>query len=214
MNIIYQSSSTIAAQKLADAVNAYSDNTEPLLLLLSGGSNILTAVEAAPLFKHKNIVVSLIDERYGDVGHAGSNWQQLIEARFPFEQFATEPVLINETPEQTVAHFSDILHRYTHSVALLGMGVDGHISGILTHSPAVDVYDADVMAFQGHDFVRITTTPRYIIKLQTVILCVTGSEKHDQLRQFINEPVDPRTQPVQLLKTIPDLTVVTDMEQS
>lgn len=213
MNVIYSSNLYDAAHRVSSAVDQLASEHEQILWLLSGGSNIETAVHAAETITHSNISVSLIDERYGAVGHSDSNWQQLTIEGFPFERFHSHSVLVDETPELTVDNFAKLLAAYPHSIALLGMGADGHVSGILPHSPAGEVDDKDVITYLGHDFTRITTTPKYITSLNRAILVVMGKGKHEQLRRFLNEDIDPREQPVQLLKHVKHLTIITDMEK-
>ncbi|HXH04875.1 MAG TPA: 6-phosphogluconolactonase, partial [Candidatus Nitrosotenuis sp.] len=162
----------------------------------------------------EKISITLADERYGKVDHEDSNWHQLIQAGFDFHPFASIPVLVGRSVAETVKHFSLILQKNDRTViALLGMGPDGHTSGILPNSLAAYERDAPVMAYQGPDHMRITTTPAYLGTIDIAILYVTGRNKHEPLSRFITTDQDPIVYPVQYLKTIPDLRVITDMEK-
>jgi 6-phosphogluconolactonase/glucosamine-6-phosphate isomerase/deaminase len=67
-----------------------------VLWLISGGSCIPIAVEVAKRLQKynvSNLTVTLTDERYGLLGHADSNWQQLLDAGFVLPGATLVPLL-------------------------------------------------------------------------------------------------------------------------
>src|SRR3989338_1214878 len=71
-----------AANFIAKSILLQLQSNKRVLWLVAGGSCILVAIEVAKLISehpHKNLVVMLMDERYGVVGHPDSNWYQLLK---------------------------------------------------------------------------------------------------------------------------------------
>jgi 6-phosphogluconolactonase/glucosamine-6-phosphate isomerase/deaminase len=189
-----------------------------VLWLVPGGSAIAIAAQAAKAIAaipHRELTVTLTDERYGPVNHADSNWRQLTEAGFSLPDARLLPVLTGQDRAATTAAFSDTLKRELQTanwaIGLFGMGADGHTAGILPHSPAVaavryaEVYDAP-------NFERITMTPKAIPLLDEAVVYAVGLDKWPALKDLQNDrPI--ADQPAQILKQIPTLTVYTDYEE-
>lgn len=213
MQIFYKSDDSIAIRETALSINTATQNNQDVLWLLSGGSAIkLAAATASLLSDPARVTVSLVDERYGEVGHPDSNWQQLIDNGFPFDFFVIQPVLIGKSIEETVEHFSDILHTDKTIIALLGMGLDSHTSGILPESIAAYEQLEFAIGYQGPDYMRVSTTPAFLSQIDIGILYVSGAQKHAPLKSFLSQDDDPTKRPVQFLKTATSLIVITDME--
>lgn len=186
-----------------------------VLLLLSGGSNIKAAVAIQQQLNLENalLTVSLVDERYGDVGHPDSNWQQLLDTGFDTSSVRVIPVLTGEEPKQTADAFGAALHyafqNHDTVIGLLGMGSDGHTSGILPNSPAVTASDL-VAYYQGPDYQRITTTAVALQHLDMAFLVAYGANKRTQLETLLHDSLPLTQQPVQLLKQLPDVQIYSD----
>ncbi len=188
-----------------------------VLWLVAGGSSVPVSVGCSkrllsvgvPLDK---LVVSLTDERYGDVGHANSNWRELEEAGFALPGATLHPVLSGKDMAGTVADFESFLEaelsQATFSIGLFGIGPDGHTSGILPHTSAVRetklVHGYDAGAFQ-----RVTTTPAAIARLDEAVSYAVGEAKWPVLDQ-LETALSPDDQPAQVLKSVPKLTIFTD----
>lgn len=179
-----------------------------VLWLIPGGSAIEVAVLVSKELAGTDLsglTVTLTDERYGLVGHADSNWQQL-QSRGLMLPGATEiPVLKGESMEKTIEEWdlemSRLLTTCAYTFGLFGLGADGHTSGILPHSPAVETTHL-VSGYNGGSFQRITTTPLALLQLnQAVVYAVGGSKRH-----ILEELAQDRTladQPAQIFKQIP-----------
>ena len=201
-----------AVYSMADKVNkALEEGT--VLLLLSGGSNVKTAVALRERLAIKNeLTVGLTDERYSEVGHSNSNWTAMLEAGFNTDKIKVLPVLEGEPVEETTENYKDKLRRafqaHASIIGLFGLGADGHTSGILPGSPAVESTEI-VMNYQAADYQRITTTPVSFRSIDTAFLVAYGENKKDPL-EHLSVDVPIAKQPAQALKFITDLTIYND----
>lgn len=203
------------AKYLARAIATRLKAGQRVLWLVSGGSCIDVAVATAKLLaseKLVNLTVSLIDERYGEPGHANSNWHQLETAGFALPGAVLHPVLAGQDQVSAAVTFAEFLktqiEQADYRIGLLGMGTDGHTSGILPHSPAVTASGL-VCDYTGPDFARITTTPAALARLSEAVLYATGQTKWPMLDRLETE-LPLAEQPAQALKTVPRLTIFTD----
>ncbi|MBX4191140.1 6-phosphogluconolactonase [Candidatus Saccharibacteria bacterium] len=184
-----------------------------ILWLIGGGSAIEIAIQvASQLNKSRNLeqlTVTLTDERYGPVGHRDSNWKQLQDRGFKLDNAKLLPVLTNKDFEQTANSYGESLNKALsqadYSLALAGMGPDGHIFGIKPNSPAVDSRN-DVVAYKWDDYQRITPTASFISRLDEVIIYASGEEKHQQIADLEKE-LSLQEQPAQLLKKLQKVTI-------
>ena len=188
-----------------------------VLWFFSGGSNIpLTAQVMNGLAAEltAKLVIMPIDERYGDPGHADSNVQQLLDAGFDVKQGKLIPVLDGNPAEEAAKHFAENLEQCLSesdiAIGQLGMGMDGHVSGILPHTSAVT---ANGMAHyyhgtDGHE--RITTTLPMLRRLDTIWLFAYGDNKRQQLLDLRDKALPLDDQPAQVLKEMSDATVYND----
>lgn len=185
-----------------------------VLLLLSGGSNIDLSVNIRQRLELKNqLTIGLIDERYGPVGHADSNWTKLMKAGFNTGQTRLLPVLENDLSlEETAENYEEKLARATEEnhqvIGLFGMGPDGHTAGILPDSPAVESKNL-VAYFKGPDFERITTTPIYFNLIDIAFLIAYGEGKRPVLEK-LKKDLPVRVQPAQALKDTKQFIVYND----
>jgi 6-phosphogluconolactonase/glucosamine-6-phosphate isomerase/deaminase len=180
-----------------------------VLWLLSGGSNI--AIEVAvmnrlPLGLQPNLTI-MLDERYGPYGHKDSNMQQLQDAGFAPGKATVVPVLVpeNESLEDTAERYqaaaetafanADII------IAQLGIGPDGHISGILPGSPAVTATGL-VAGYRTDQFERVTFTFDALKQATIAYAFAFGDSKLGQLEALRDKDVPLTEQPAQILKQI------------
>jgi 6-phosphogluconolactonase/glucosamine-6-phosphate isomerase/deaminase len=206
-----------AISELAKSINDIFRSTDKLLLLLSGGSNIEVAVELRPLLRltGKELSIGLIDERYGKVGHADSNWTQLVQAGFDFSGVTQLPVLVDGlTIEATATRYSEILAGVFDAsipvVGILGLGGDGHTAGILPASAALCAPGL-VTSYSGPDYDRVTLTPPALQKLDQIFLVAYGKSKHEQL-VALHSAGDVTVQPAQLLRRAKHVVIYNDLK--
>ena len=206
-----------ACTSLAGSINEHLEAGQQVLWLLSGGSNVSVAVEVAHRLRNvtlANLTVILADERYVQPGHHDSNWQQLLDAGLDLPGAALQPTLLGQGFDATVSRFyKDLDHALTAadwSVALLGMGTDGHIAGILPGSPAVTSADVAV-GYEAADYTRITITSVGLARLDEVVLVAAGQAKQPQLER-LHSQLDVQEQPAQALKRVPTVHIYTNKE--
>lgn len=207
-------------QKVADYIyDLLSDHLgrkEKVLWLIPGGSAISIAIDVAGRIRHDPnlnlLCISLTDERYGAPGHDDSNWQQLKDKGFQLPGAQFMPVLNGKDFETTAVNYASSLNMAVesadYSLALAGMGPDGHIFGIKPKSPAIDT-SKDAVAYDWDDYKRLTLTINFIKKLDEVIIYAAGNEKHRQF-DLLEQDIDPAQQPAQLLKQLQRVTIFND----
>lgn len=224
--------------------------------LVSGGSNIDLALaamgEVRMILQNKiandsqkqnhqsaldaaRLTITLIDERYGPVGHADSNWQQLADKGF----FAAVERLSNLLPNlplrvellpvlvdgrdfaSTAAIFAEKIKKIfaagDYTVAQLGMGVDGHIAGILPHLPATTVQMASENLVchyenQSRPHQRITLSFEALKKMNKAYLFAFGQAKLPWIEKLkeLNEKAESGEVsdfPAAIIHAMPDVSV-------
>lgn len=204
-----------AAEYLSQTIGSYLKSGKKVLWLLSGGSSVSIALKTRKLLEGQNLdqlTITLVDERYGPDGHADSNWNQLEEAGFDFSGIKALPVLQNLPVKETTALFAENLGKQLSAadikIGLLGIGADGHTSGLLPDCSALDSTELAAY-YQGPDYLRITTTPTAIKMLNEAVVSLSGEQKKPLIERLqADESV--KTMPAQILKSIPRVTIFND----
>lgn len=219
MNYVFATDSSTIIEQLVHTITQHLEKNESVLWLVSGGSNIAVAVAVANALQRSdtsNLTVSLVDERYGDVGHTNENWQQLLDASFHLEGATLYRPLTGDDRHQTAQNFNDWLgEQFGHAdytIGLLGIGADGHTSGIKAGSEAITA-DGWVMDYSWDDYERITTTFDALRRLDEVVVYAMGSDKAPVIRDLLHHDVDLTMQPAQVLKQVKKSTLYTDYKE-
>lgn len=186
-----------------------------VLWLVPGGSAIaVTAAVSRLLAGHQleGLTVGLTDERFGDVGHADSNWQQMSQAGIYFAKATLLPALNGADQATTTTAYATSLSqafaKADYKLGLFGMGADGHTAGILPGSPAVT--DGQwAVSYQADPFIRLTMTPKAIRHLDEAVLYAMGQAKQTALHN-LKSSLTLAEQPAQALKAATKLTVFND----
>lgn len=201
---------------LSELITGKLKSDSNVLLLVPGGSGIGTAVAVAEKLKDtdlSNLTITLTDERFGPVGHADENWQQLLDQGFVMSGVRSYRVLQGGSLQEAAQAFSETLDRFLdesdYTVGLFGIGGDGHTAGIKPGTVAVTESNL-VSGYEGSDFQRITTTFSAIQRLDEALLYATGESKRVVLNELLNQSIDLNQQPAQILKTVKKSTVFTD----
>ena len=188
-----------------------------VLWLVPGGSNIpLTVAVMAQLPDEltEHLTILLTDERYGELGHPDSNTRQLDETGFLPKRATVIPVLeagveLDETCRRYAQHFQEAASQSDVIIGQFGMGADGHIAGMLPHSPAVT--SADLTAgYSAPGFIRITLTPKALTQLTAAYVFAFGDAKREALQQLRDESLSLDDQPAQIIKQLPEAYVYSD----
>jgi 6-phosphogluconolactonase/glucosamine-6-phosphate isomerase/deaminase len=191
-----------AAAEITSALNAYLAKGT-VLLSLSGGSAIAPEIEILSNLKGADsLTITLNDERYGEVGHPDSNWHQLKAAGLDELGLKAFEILKGQQPQIATEEFSDFLEqatgRFDYCVSILGMGADGHTSGILPGSPALDS-PAWATYYEAVDHRRITNTPLFLAEQAEIWVLAYGNSKYPQVER-LGQDLPVSTQPVQIIK--------------
>lgn len=205
---------------LAEKIRENIKQNKKVLWLLSGGSNINIAVETLNLLKKdfgeslvENLAVTLMDERYGPVGHADSNWQQLIKDGFDFTLVRSIPVLQNLEPKETVIKFGknyrDLTAWADVIIGQFGLGGDGHTAGVLPDT--IGITDQGTAYFyNSRKFQRITLTLSTLKKINIAYTFAFGESKKDVVFSLQNKDISLSEMPAQILKQIPESYLYSD----
>lgn len=213
MNLLHVSGTADARDFLIQRIETLLTSGERVLLLLSGGSAMDMEIQALQTVaghpQADSLLVSQVDERYGQAGHPDSNWQQLIDRGFDPESVSHHPILNGKGLGATAADFSSFLDRERKRtiIGVFGMGTDGHTAGILPGSSAIDETNT-VAAYESSPYTRITVAPPFFSRVDLALLWAMGGEKQIQLERFMSD-LSPADQPAQLLKQCRELYIFT-----
>jgi 6-phosphogluconolactonase/glucosamine-6-phosphate isomerase/deaminase len=216
VEVIKYAAPTEAVSHLAGVINNKLQAGKTVLWLVPGGSAIKIAAKAAKQLRPplNGLTVTLTDERYGSIGHANSSWSHLMAAGFSANGATLQPILNGKSLSQTVNHYNqtlrDDLKQADFSIALAGMGPDGHIFGIKPGSPAINANE-DVVGYDWDDYVRITPTLKMIKSLDEVDIYAVGEEKWPQF-ELLSKDINPCEQPAQLLKQLKKVIIFSDYQ--
>jgi 6-phosphogluconolactonase len=220
MNFIHSQNSDTGAHELALRISESLKQGKRTLWLIPGGSNIPTAVsvmaevrKAVPASALDNLTVSLCDERFGPAGHPDSNWKQLVDAGLNFERVSAIPILEDLSLEDTVsAYGANMALEFENNdviIAQFGIGPDGHIAGMLPHTPAVtDTHPA--CGYQSEKFTRITLTPPMLVRISVAYVFAFGPSKAEALVHLRDKDLSIDEEPCQILKKIPEVHIYSD----
>ncbi|HEU4830718.1 MAG TPA: 6-phosphogluconolactonase, partial [Candidatus Saccharimonadales bacterium] len=124
MHYHYQTTPDATIEYLSHTIISYLATNKRVVWLLSGGSNIGVATAVAQRLQSSdlsNLYVSLVDERYGPVGHADENWEQLINAGFTLPGAHLYRPLVGQSIEVTTRKFASWLQfQLTHADISIG----------------------------------------------------------------------------------------------
>jgi 6-phosphogluconolactonase/glucosamine-6-phosphate isomerase/deaminase len=207
---------TSLTNKIVEALSSGSR----VLWCIPGGSNIpisvrvLNGVRKQVSEEHLLLLtVTLTDERYGPVGHADSNWAQLLDAGFSEEGIHTIPVLrgllLDETVEVWKAYLENAFAHTDAHIAQFGIGTDGHIAGALPHSPAISE-SMIVCAYESGPYTRITLSTSSIARMNAAYVFAFGASKEKTMHDLREKELPLEEQPAQILKTIPEVHIYSD----
>lgn len=209
----------ISASYIAKTISEHLKNNERVLWLLTGGSGIPIAIEASKQLKGvdlSNLYVSMTDERYGEPGHPEENWQQLLDGGLSLPGANLYRPLIGKDIDETTKEFQtwivDQLVQVDYTLAIFGLGTDGHTCGIKPNSPAVKSSEL-VTNFAGDDFQRITITFPVIKRVHDAVIQASGIDKKEIISDLITKEIPLEKQPAQILKTLPKATLYTDIKK-
>jgi len=208
-------------QYLARALRGALSGDSMVLWLVSGGSNIAAAVQvrqSLPTNRLKNLKIGLVDERYGNYGYKDSNYTQLQQAGFDFNNIDFVPVLTTEnlSLEQTTNNYQEqiepLFKRSAIIIGQFGIGTDGHTAGILPGSEATAANERLVIGYKETDFSRITLSFRAIKMVNEAYVFAYGENKRATLSLLHDKDLPLNDQPAQIFRqSIPKSFIINNM---
>jgi 6-phosphogluconolactonase/glucosamine-6-phosphate isomerase/deaminase len=201
----------------AERLKTELESGKKVLWLTSGGSNIRASVQIMnqlPAELTAKLTVMPSDERYGEPGHANSNWAQLLNEGFGAKQAKLLPVLkpgqsFESARQDYEAMVEQAFGDCDFSIAQLGIGEDGHILGILPDSPAVEASGL-VSAYEGGGYQRLTMTFQAFGRTDIVYAFAFGEGKLNALTNLKDQALPLSEQPAQFLKQMAEAYVYND----
>ncbi len=220
MEYIYGQNAADATTQLATTIKELLDANKKVLWFVSGGSGGQVSIDVAKKLQNtplENLYVTLTDERYGPVGHANENWQQLLDGGFSLPGAMLYRPLTGSNREETAKQFASWLgatfDAVDYVIGLFGIGPDGHTAGIKPQSKALTAA-ALATDFTGEDFERITITPTAIERVDEAVIQAFGENKFVVINQLQTESLPAAIQPAQLLKEVPKATLYSNYKRS
>lgn len=190
-----------------------SNGQKPTVLLVSGGSagKLFAKVWAhVPINIQQNYILSLVDERFGQVGHTDSNWKLLQDLGVDLSDQHAIPVLTGQGFTETANHWGSKLQsaiaETNRVIGFFGIGEDSHIAGIKPNSPAAFEIHNLTIAYKWDDYERLTVTPLLFQKLLSGIAYLQGPAKEAVVAQLADN-LDIANYPSQLCKQVGDFTL-------
>lgn len=199
---------------MAEKIAASLGENLRVLWLICGGSNIPLAAHTMELVRRKvsfeqieRLTVGQTDERYGPVGHQDSNWKQMEDAGFNFDNTTAMPILLGESLEKTVGDYarrlSNAFQENDIVIAQFGIGADGHVAGMLPQTGGIDSREM-VFGYESSPFVRVTLTPPAFEHIDIAYTFAFGEAKQEAVRNLKEKELSVAEEPCQILKTIPE----------
>lgn len=216
-NYIIKNTSNIEeiSSEIAFTINEKLKQGKHVLLFTTGGSSIPMQILVSKKIENiyaGNLVVTLTDERYGEDNHTESNWYKLISGGFEIKGAKLIPILSNknikETTEIFIQNLENELKQADYKIGMFGIGADAHTSGILPNSVAVNS-DELAVHYDAPPFLRVTITPKVILKLDQAFVYAMGESKWPVV-ESLKEDLPIKDKPAQILKQVPLLTIFTD----
>lgn len=185
-----------ANEIVAEILQKYCD--PKTALFLSGGTTPKKLYEALALSKTlKAGAVGMVDERFGEKDHRHSNELMIKETGlldyFDSQNVRFYPLLNNKSIESETQEYDEslrfIFKYFPKSVAIMGLGGDGHTAGI----PAVPEISKKMMEDQSSLMSyyeaekygqRITMNFNALTQLDLIIVLVLGQEKREIIAQM------------------------------
>jgi 6-phosphogluconolactonase/glucosamine-6-phosphate isomerase/deaminase len=214
-----------AGEQLASILQKHTNT--PTLLMLSGGSALAMLEHVPARALRQNLTITTLDERYS-IDPKVNNFNQIITTEFyqlaQAQNVSEISTLIenDETFAQAAKRFELALQnwRATHPqgviIATMGVGTDGHTSGIFPNSTTPKTSDwvmTERLINTTHTCPeRISVTPLFLREqVSEAISYIVGEQKRDVLQQLKQPDCSPAVMPACIIKEMRAVTIVTDL---
>ena len=197
------SASEAAAGRIAEAVDAGGD------VGLSGGSGPRPAYERIAILRPDWGRVELwwIDERCVPPADGRSNYRMIRESLL--DGLARPPAEVHRVrgelpPEDAAAEYDAALEGVALTLAVMGLGPDGHTASLFPNAPALEESQRRAVAVEAgmEPLVpRVTMTRPVLGAAETMVYLVTGEGKAEAVERAFARPPSPDT-PASLVRGV------------
>ncbi len=218
-------------QRAQEELSMLLSKNQPILLLLSGGSSF-DLLENLTI-TNPNITVGILDERYSK-DPAVNNFLQLQETPFfktnkeKFKDIFDTSVQGEETLEEFAHRLDKFLKSWKEKntdgivVATLGMGPDGHTSGIMPFPENPVLFEGlfcdprqCVVSYNAEGknkyALRATTTIPFLKDVDYAVGYISGENKREAFERLMAEEGTLAETPSRVLHEMKDVVVFTDI---
>lgn len=214
-----------------------SDDKNPFLLFLSGGSVLKMLDEVKPDFLNSKITLTMLDERFSNEPSI-NNYLQLVNTTFFRSALQANCPVLDTIPTQN-EKLEDFTDRYLEGitnwlrknpkgkfVAIMGVGPDGHTAGIMPYPDEEDKFNylfnnpkKLVVGYQVNKIEemykyneRITITLAFMRKyMDQAIVYAVGDEKKNALERIVKQDKLSQT-PASIINEIEESYLFTDQD--
>jgi 6-phosphogluconolactonase/glucosamine-6-phosphate isomerase/deaminase len=233
MNVITEKNNITekAGKALNDMVK--DRNGKSLLMLLSGGSSLqlLDYIEEENV--NGDVAFGMLDDRYSYDPNVNS-YSLLENTAFYLRSVNRGAVFLNSMPqpdeslelyaERYEAYIKEWMDLYPDGIirATVGIGPDGHTSGILPHPENPEKFEK---FFNGEKLVvgydvenknpyryRLTSTFTLMKKFDQVLTYMTGDNKREALQKVVAEQGTLAETPGRIVRDLKNVTIFTDID--
>jgi 6-phosphogluconolactonase len=203
---------------LISLIHAVLQKQNGCLLALSGGSTpspIYTELGKSSAIEWDKIWICLVDERYVDKENDDSNLKMINETLLKNTAIPKNNILFPDTSlpiDECVAQYNKALSNIKPDIAVLGMGLDGHVASLfppLTDN-AVDrekfCIHTTTDKFAVHD--RISMTLPVLARAGSSVFLLKGDEKKKIWEDMIKSPEGVRRWPAKGILSTGGVTVI------
>lgn len=233
MTIIYDPTTSLAAERAAKAIydEACRIDAKPVTFGLPGGRSVVPLLEKLLLLsstvsaeRWKNFHFFMLDERLVPLDSPESNFRllesvffrHLIEQRL-ITKSQIHPFVYNQATTDAGTHiYHHLLLQFggKFSVAIAGVGEDGHIGGLFPNHPSILCEAEGYFAF--HDSPkppprRMSASKNLLSKTQCFVALFFGSGKQTALQNFHDRSLSVVECPAKLARKGTSCYVVTDI---
>lgn len=215
MKYVHITDTTPVIDYLASTISEHLNAGEKVLWILSGGSGGKVCAEVSKKLSGslENLTTTLSDERYVPLNDPDENWKQLGDYGFSVPGATTYRPIQGKDRKATADDLGEFLQNAfaeaDFKIGLFGIGADGHTAGIKPGTSAVEA-DGWATEFTGNDFERITMTFNAVKQLDEIVVQAMGADKAETLEKLLNQDIDIKKQPAQVLKSAEKSTLFTD----
>ena len=168
---------------------------------LSGGSGPRPAYQRVAILRPDWARVELwwIDERCVPPADGRSNYRMIRESLL--DGLARPPAIVHRVrgelpPEEAAAEYDAALEGVTLSLAVMGLGPDGHTASLFPNAPALEEAERRAVAAEAgmEPFVpRVTMTRLVLGAAETMVYLATGEGKAEAAKRAFGDPPSPDT---------------------